>query len=114
MTRPQTLPRAAITKLLAPRTIAVVGASDKPGALGATVIANLDRNGYAGDIYPINPKRETIGARAGQIVRDYRVPKWLCRMLMAGKAVVRTRGASLGVVLGPKIAEGKGEAPLVL
>ncbi|MBC2666518.1 acetate--CoA ligase family protein [Novosphingobium flavum] len=53
-----------IARLLRPRSVAVVGASDKPGALGASVLGNLDRNGFAGAIYPINPKREAIGARA--------------------------------------------------
>src|SRR5665213_1499495 len=60
---PQVLTRAQITRLLAPRSIAVVGASDKPGALGATVISNLDRNGFTGEIYPINPNRAMIGNR---------------------------------------------------
>ncbi len=56
--------RATISRLLRPGSIAVVGASDKPGALGASVIGNLDRNRFAGAVYPINPKRESIGARA--------------------------------------------------
>jgi len=55
--------QAMISRLLAPRSVAVVGASDKPGALGASVLNNLDRNGYSGTVYPINPKRETIGER---------------------------------------------------
>jgi acyl-CoA synthetase (NDP forming) len=54
---------AAIARLLRPRSVAVVGASDKPGALGASVLGNLDRNGFAGEVYPINPNRESIGAR---------------------------------------------------
>lgn len=54
---------AMIARLLRPKSVAVVGASDKPGALGASVLGNLDRNGFAGEIYPINPKREAIGAR---------------------------------------------------
>ena len=58
------LDRAGIARLLKPRSVAVVGASDKPGALGATLISNLDRAGYAGAIYPINPNREKIGERA--------------------------------------------------
>lgn len=57
------LPRDAISRFLRPRSVAVVGASDTPGALGASVLGNLDRNGFAGEVYPINPKRETIGAR---------------------------------------------------
>jgi acyl-CoA synthetase (NDP forming) len=56
--------REALARLLRPRSIAVVGASDKPGALGATLITNLDRAGFAGTIWPINPKRAAIGARA--------------------------------------------------
>lgn len=53
---------SALDRLLRPRSVAIVGASDKPGALGASVLTNLDRNSFAGAIYPINPKRETIGA----------------------------------------------------
>jgi acetate---CoA ligase (ADP-forming) len=58
-----TLDARMIARLLRPGSVAVVGASDKPGALGASVLGNLDRNGFAGEVYPINPKRETIGAR---------------------------------------------------
>ncbi len=54
---------SALERLLRPRSVAVVGASDKPGALGTTLLSNLDRNGFAGDVYPINPKRETLGGR---------------------------------------------------
>ncbi|RZJ96360.1 MAG: CoA-binding protein, partial [Novosphingobium sp.] len=58
------LDHTKIARLLRPKSVAVVGASDKPGALGASVLGNLDRNGFAGAVYPINPNRETIGARA--------------------------------------------------
>ncbi|OYU33935.1 acetate--CoA ligase family protein [Novosphingobium sp. PASSN1] len=54
---------SALARLLRPRSVAVVGASDKPGALGTTLLSNLDANGYAGAVYPINPKRETLGSR---------------------------------------------------
>jgi acyl-CoA synthetase (NDP forming) len=52
-----------INKLLRPRSVAIVGASEKPGALGAAVLANFVRNDFAGDIHLINPKRETIEGR---------------------------------------------------
>jgi acyl-CoA synthetase (NDP forming) len=55
------LDKASLARLVKPRSVAVVGASDKPGALGASVLGNLLRNGFAGQIYPINPKRESIG-----------------------------------------------------
>ena len=52
-----------LDRLLRPRSVAIVGASDKPGALGASVLANLDRNGFSGAIHLINPKRAEIGGR---------------------------------------------------
>ncbi len=55
--------RPAIERLLRPGSVAVVGASDKPGALGTTLLSNLDANGFTGTVYPINPKRETLGGR---------------------------------------------------
>jgi acyl-CoA synthetase (NDP forming) len=54
---------AAIERLLRPRSVAVVGASPTPGALGASVIANLERMGYGGALHLINPKRDQIGGR---------------------------------------------------
>lgn len=60
---PAAMSRDALERLLRPRSVAVVGASDKPGALGTTLLSNLDANGFAGAVYPINPKRETLGGR---------------------------------------------------
>lgn len=53
----------ALDRLLKPRSVVIVGASDKPGALGASVLGNLDRLGFAGEIHLINPKRDEIGGR---------------------------------------------------
>lgn len=57
------IPIAAIGRLLRPASIAIVGASPTPGALGASLLANLERNGYGGQIHLINPKRDEIGGR---------------------------------------------------
>lgn len=46
--------------LFAPKRIAVIGATDSVGKVGHTVMRNLIDGGFAGDIYPINPKRETV------------------------------------------------------
>ncbi|EQB10690.1 hypothetical protein RLDS_27295 [Sphingobium lactosutens DS20] len=53
----------SLDRLLRPRSVVIVGASDKPGALGASVLSNLARNGFSGDIHLINPKRPEIGGR---------------------------------------------------
>ena len=66
-TFPQTAPSAAaspIGRMLRPRSIAIVGASPTPGALGAKLLANLERNGFDGAIHLINPKRAQINGRA--------------------------------------------------
>jgi len=48
-----------MTSLLAPQSIAVVGASQR-GGRGASVIANLRDCGFAGQILPINPRYEEV------------------------------------------------------
>lgn len=54
---------ADLSRLLAPRSVAIVGASPTPGALGNSVLRNLERHGYAGAVHLINPKREEIDGR---------------------------------------------------
>lgn len=48
-----------LKSLLSPRSVAVVGASENPGA-GLNVIENLLSIGYKGKIYPVNPRRSTV------------------------------------------------------
>jgi acetyltransferase len=49
--------------LFAPRTVAVIGASDKPHSVGATVLGNLISGGFKGEIYPVNPRHDTLAGR---------------------------------------------------
>lgn len=55
--------RAAIDRLLNPRSVAIVGASDRPGSLGASVLKNLVGSNFPGEIHLVNPKRDEIGGR---------------------------------------------------
>ena len=52
--------QAALQRFFAPDSIAVIGASTKPGSVGNSLTENLLRYGYTGKIYPINPKTETL------------------------------------------------------
>jgi acyl-CoA synthetase (NDP forming) len=52
-------PQKDLTALLSPRSIAIVGASDKFGA-GSLVIDNLKTLGFPGKIIPVNPKYKTV------------------------------------------------------
>lgn len=49
-----------LDRLFRPRSIAVVGASEKPQTVGSILVQNLVGGGFAGEIYPINPKYEQI------------------------------------------------------
>ena len=51
-----------LTALLSPRSVAVVGASEKP-TIGRRLIASLDRIGFTGAIYPVNPGYQTVAGR---------------------------------------------------
>lgn len=50
----------ALSVIFKPRSIAVIGASGRPGALSWVPLHLLQRYGYKGAIYPINPTRESI------------------------------------------------------
>ncbi len=49
-----------LRSLFAPETVAVVGATDRPGSVGRTLIWNLISNPFGGTIFPVNPKRNNI------------------------------------------------------
>ncbi len=49
--------------LFGPRSIAVVGASPRPGSLGLTFLRNLIQGGFAGSLYPVNPHHREIEGR---------------------------------------------------
>ena len=55
------LPRHYLQPLLAPRGVALVGATERPGALGHIVWRNLAAAHPTGPLYPVNAKHATIG-----------------------------------------------------
>ncbi|TNC28919.1 acetate--CoA ligase family protein [Amycolatopsis alkalitolerans] len=60
-----------MNRLMNPRSVAVIGASDTEGKIGNSVMKNLLGGGYAGEIYPINPKADEImGRKAYPAVGD--------------------------------------------
>ncbi len=54
-----------LRQLFAPKSVALVGATERPGSVGATMLRNLREGGFKGALYPVNPKYESIaGLRA--------------------------------------------------
>ena len=57
--------RDALRAVFAPRSIAVIGATEKEGAVGRTLLWNLISNPFGGPVYPVNPKhRHVLGIKA--------------------------------------------------
>jgi len=52
--------RHKLTPMLAPRSVALIGASRKRNTVGNDMIRNMIASGYAGAVYPINPSYESI------------------------------------------------------
>ncbi|HET8647625.1 MAG TPA: CoA-binding protein, partial [Vicinamibacteria bacterium] len=55
----------SVRGVLAPRAVAVVGASQRPGTIGWALVENLRQHGYLGDVYLVHPSAPEIqGYRA--------------------------------------------------
>ena len=53
-----------LDSLFQPQSVAVFGASDRPGSVGATVWRKLDSGGFAGARYAVNPRHAQVGGQA--------------------------------------------------
>ncbi|WP_343829691.1 acetate--CoA ligase family protein, partial [Massilia aurea] len=47
--------------LFAPKSVALIGASARPGSMGATLLANLQGGGFKGKLFAVNPKYTQLG-----------------------------------------------------
>ena len=48
--------RRPLDVIFAPKTVAVIGATDRVGSVGRTVLWNLISNPFGGTVFPVNPK----------------------------------------------------------
>lgn len=98
---PPTPPQiAALTALFQPRSIAVVGASTDPTKTGGRPVHLLLRHGFAGAIYPVNPRaREVQGLICHASLRDLPEVPDLVLVAVPGRAAVEAleSAAALGV-----------------
>ena len=82
--------------LFTPRSIAVIGASPNGGA-GSIVLRNMQRLGYTGTVYPINPKyKEIFGYPCYTSLRDLPAPAD-CAAVLLGNTV--SESVSCGIML---------------
>ena len=52
--------RQPLDAIFSPKNVAVIGASEKPGSVGRTLLWNLISNPFGGTVFPVNPNRDSI------------------------------------------------------
>jgi acetyltransferase len=52
--------RHPLSAIFEPRSVAVIGASEKTGSVGRTILWNLISSPFGGTVYPVNPTRPSI------------------------------------------------------
>jgi acyl-CoA synthetase (NDP forming) len=61
----------SLRPLFRPRSVAILGASEEPGRIGGRPLQYLKDFGFQGNIYPVNPNRETVqGLPAYKSIKD--------------------------------------------
>jgi acetyltransferase len=53
-------PRSSLDPIFQPRSVAVVGATDKAGSVGRTLLWNLISHPFGGAVFPVNPRRSSV------------------------------------------------------
>ena len=51
---------SSLAPIFTPKSVAVVGASERAGSVGCTVLTNLLASPFGGPVWPVNPKRPTV------------------------------------------------------
>jgi acetyltransferase len=63
--------RHPLDAIFVPRSVALIGATDREGSVGRTLLTNLLQNPFGGTVFPINPKRSNVlGVRAYPSIAD--------------------------------------------
>ncbi|WP_088154973.1 acetate--CoA ligase family protein [Achromobacter xylosoxidans] len=102
--------------LLNPRSIAMIGASADAGRIGGMPLDLLTRFGYAGGIYPVNPKyQEVFGRRCWPDIESVPEPVDLAVLAIAAADVTpmlrrcHAKGVRAAIVYAAGFAEAGGE-----
>jgi len=63
--------RRPLDPIFSPKSVAVIGATETLNSVGRTILENLIKGGFAGKIFPVNPKRPTVlGIQAYPSITD--------------------------------------------
>ena len=65
--------KLSLDPLLKPNNVAVIGATEKPGSVGRTILTNLITNPFGGTIFPSIPNARMFSV--SKPIRQF----WMCR-----------------------------------
>ncbi|MBI3272132.1 MAG: acetate--CoA ligase family protein [Planctomycetes bacterium] len=105
----------ALTTIFAPKSIALVGASENPEKVGHILLKNILDSGFTGEVYPVGASTvEVLGRRFLGSVRE--VPKGVDLVLLTVRNETAPQALKEAAALGPKaivvLASGYGDGPL--
>jgi acyl-CoA synthetase (NDP forming) len=112
----ETATRTILDLLLHPRSIAIIGASTNPDALGGRPLGFLRDYGYAGSVYPVNPNNEIVqGVKAYPSIGAVPEAVDLAMVAVRAELVPETlrqcveAGVGLAIVVSSGFGEGTGK-----
>lgn len=104
--------KSLLSRLTEPASIAIIGASEDKNKVGGRPVDYLQRFGYQGKIYPINPGRERVqGLPAYASIEDLPDTPEMVIIALAGPAVAASidacakRGVGVSVIMSSGFAE---------
>ncbi len=78
-----------LESIIAPASVAVLGASSEQGSVGNAVMINILRGGFSGKLYPVNPSHnEVLGLKCYNSILDIDDPVDLAVIITPSKTVL--------------------------
>ena len=63
--------RSPLASIFTPKSVALIGATDRAGSVGCTVLQNLIGSPFGGPVWPVNPRRDSVlGVPAFKSMQD--------------------------------------------
>jgi acetyltransferase len=104
----QPLPlKYSLDAMFAPNSVAVIGATDRPGTVGRTILENLLHGRFQGKVHAINDRRaEVLGLKAYKSIRDVSSPP-------VELAVIATPAATVPQIIAECVGSGVKSAVVI-
>jgi acetyltransferase len=92
--------------MFSPSSVALIGATGRPGSVGRTVLENLLRGAFQGEVFPVNAKHEEVlGHKAYKSIHDFPHPIDL--------AIIATPAATVPQIIAECVESGTKSAVVI-